>query len=225
MCGRFTLATPDIKQLILRFSVKNKPVFEYRPRYNIAPSQQVVAIVNDGQKNILGQLRWGLVPHWARDEKIGYKMINARMETLNEKPSFRSLYARRRCLIIGDGFYEWKQQGKIKQPHYFRLSSGEPFAFAGLWDKWDGPNGPISSCTIITTEANDTVKPIHPRMPVILEPAAESLWLDKDITDSVLLDQVLKPYPERLMQHYPVSKMVNSPHNESPECIQPISTV
>jgi putative SOS response-associated peptidase YedK len=222
MCGRFTL-TIDPAQLQEAFPwaviANNLP-----PRYNIAPSQPVAVIPNTGD-NILAMYRWGLIPSWSKDLSIGDRMINARSESLAEKPSFRNAYKRRRCLILSDGFYEWKQNPdlKSKQPMYIRLKNAQPFAFAGLWEVWHAPDGSeIRSCTIITTQPNALLEPIHNRMPVILPPNAYNEWLVTDDRQPDQLNHLLVPYSSTEMIAFPVSKMVNKPEFESPELVQPI---
>lgn len=219
MCGRYSLFS---KQDVVteRFQLANSEQLEWVERYNIAPSQQVLAIIGDEKGNRAGFLKWGLVPSWATDPKIGYKMINARMETVDHKPSFKRLLTRRRCLIPADGFYEWKRDGDKKQPYRFQLKTKQPFAFAGLWDRWEEGDKVIHSCTIITTEANTLVRDVHSRMPVILRNEAEKIWLDRTIEDSVKLKQLLLPYGAEDMESYPVSTLVNSPKNDQKEIIQ-----
>lgn len=222
MCGRFTLTASSYQQLALRFGVSDIPDIVYQPRYNIAPSQPVLSvIVTDGQRR-MGFLQWGLIPSWAKDASIGNKMINARSETVHEKPSFRSAFQKRRCLIIADGFYEWSRNNTPKQPHHIGLASKEPFAFAGLWESWRPMAGgnPLFTCTILTTEANTLIAPIHPRMPLILPKDQEAAWLEAEDTDT--LQTLLRPFPGDLMSLHPVSTLVNSPKNESPECITPL---
>jgi putative SOS response-associated peptidase YedK len=230
MCGRFTLW--------LQFGdlVKAFPDFEFTepisPRYNIAPTQQVAVVPNDNEKRV-AFFRWGLVPFWAKDPAIGNRMINARGETAAEKPAFRAAYRRRRCLVLADGFYEWREEPgeRAKTPYYLRLASGEPFAFAGLWETWEPPtdDGAQSdsaahlTCTIITTVPNRLVAPIHNRMPVILPRQAYDRWLDPDPVSSGSLDGLLSPYPAEEMVAYPVSRYVNDPGNDTPECIKPAS--
>lgn len=224
MCGRFTLTAP-IDQIQMRFDIKQFMDEDlYSPNYNVAPSQSVLAVINDGTNNRLGYLRWGLIPSWAKDPKIGYKMINARAETLAEKPSYRNAYKNRRCLIVGDSFYEWKRHAdKSKTPMRIKLKSDDLFAMAGLWETWKSPDGdPVHSCTVITTKPNELVKNIHDRMPVILKPEDESIWLDKSITDTDRLNDLLAPLPEDLMEAYEVSSLVNSPKNNSPNLIHKI---
>lgn len=177
----------------------------------------------ESNKREFQRLRWGLIPSWAKDPAIASKLINARAETLAEKPSFRSAFKQRRCLVVADGFFEWqKQQGK-KQPFYFRLQHSQPFGFAGLWEKWRTPAGEeITSCTIVTTAANELLQPIHDRMPVILAPQDYDLWLDPQEQKPQALQHLLSPYPASQMTAYPVSTLVNSPKHNNPECIIPI---
>ncbi|CAM5794795.1 SOS response-associated peptidase [Brevibacillus borstelensis] len=221
MCGRYTFTTePD--KVIERFGLQNIP-FELLARYNIAPGQDIPAIIADKGKRRIGQLKWGLVPSWAQDEKIGYKMINARAETLQEKPAFRNLFTRKRCLIPADGFYEWKITDRGKQPMRITMLNGEPFAFAGLFDTWTRPDGQkVHTCTIITTQPNEVVKDTHDRMPVILRQEDEAIWLDREKFDAELLESLLVPYDFTKMRAYPVPSIVGSPKNDTPECIKEI---
>ena len=215
MCGRYTL-TSDIETVAQTFHAMNT-LAEGSPRYNIAPTQDIVAVMQDDTRH-LDLLRWGLIPAWAKEESIGSKMINARAETLAEKPSFKRLLRGRRCLIVADGFYEWKAEGKgPKQPMYFSLQQHEPFAFAGLWDSWKNPDGVVlRTCTIITTEANELVTPVHNRMPVILPLQACDAWLDPALSDEHALLPLLKPYNAQDMLVRPVSRLVNDPKKEGP---------
>jgi putative SOS response-associated peptidase YedK len=222
MCGRFTLSR-DIEAIADRFNAPAPPAdwLSIKPRYNIAPTQSVIVVGDDGQR-YLKQMRWGLIPSWAKDPSVGNRMINARAETLAEKPSFRAALKKRRCIIPADGFYEWQKLGKVKQPVHIVLKCREPFAFAGLWETWTSPDGEeVKSCTIITTEANELLKGVHDRMPVILTKEAESIWLDPKIQEPEQLLPLLKPYQPELMEFYPVSRAVNSPSNDSPDCIVP----
>lgn len=224
MCGRFTL-TATIDELLDRFDVESfLQDEEYFPSYNVAPSQSVIAVINNGKENRMGFLRWGLIPPWAKDMSIGYKMINARSETLTEKPSFKNAYQKKRCIIVADSFYEWKRiDSKTKIPMRIKLKSDDLFAMAGLWEKWKSPEGKdIFSCSVITTSANEMVKDIHDRMPVILNPKDERTWLDPSLTDTHSLNQLLKPLDPNLMDAYEVSSLVNSPKNNSIELIQSI---
>jgi len=225
MCGRFTLTVdPDeLREALPGFIIPSGMT----PRYNIAPSQPVAVIANDG-KNQLDFFIWGLIPSWAKDPQIGSRMINARAETLTEKPSFRSAFKYRRCLILADGFYEWQaheDRGKVyKTPMYIRLKTGVPFAFAGLWEEWHAPDGSeVLSCAIITTEPNDFMKTIHNRMPVILPKESYTQWLDSGIQDPISLQGLLTAYPPENMIAFPVSRKVNDPASDTPECIRPVN--
>lgn len=224
MCGRFTLFA-EYDEIIDRFDIEAAIQSEhYSPNYNVAPSHSVLSVINDGTKNRLGYLKWGLIPPWSKDEKIGYKMINARAETLVEKPSYRNAYKKRRCLIIADSFYEWKRHSdKTKTPMRIKLKSSKLFGMAGLWESWKSPTGnTIYTCSVITTTPNELVKDIHDRMPVILKPEEEKIWLNPLMDDTNYLNDLLKPYPQELMDAYEVSSLVNSPKNNSPNLIQTI---
>lgn len=216
MCGRYTL-TVDIKKVAELFGVA--PTLQTTPRYNVAPTQEVVTILRNGTVH-LDQLRWGLIPSWAKDESVGARMINARAETLAEKPSFKGLLRSKRCLVIADGFYEWKQEHGQKMPMFIALKSGEPFAFAGLWDSWKSPDGePVRSCTIITTTPNALVASIHDRMPAILTPEAREMWLDPAVRDEHALIPWLTAYPAGEMTARAVSRLVNNPRVDGPELL------
>jgi len=194
-----------------------------KPNYNIAPSQNILAIP-DFDKAKASLFHWGLIPSWSKDKDISYKMINARSETLAEKPSFKKPFKNQRCLILSDGFYEWKRDKEKKIPTHIRLKSGKPFAFAGLWEKWiQGGQLPVFSCTIITTSANSLLQPVHPRMPVILKREDYNLWLDSDEKSPEILQKLLVPFEPDEMEYHPVSSFVNNPNNNSPECIKAIS--
>lgn len=224
MCGRYSLYT-DYRTILERFDIEETSLEEgaYVPSFNVAPTQQVVAVVSGGKRNRLGLLRWGLIPPWAKDEKIGSKMINARSETVAEKPSFRNSFKKKRCLVVADSFYEWKRSDNQKTPMRIRLKSGEPFAFAGLWESWKSPDGKtINSCTILTTGPNDLMKDIHDRMPVILTKEQEKVWLDPKEHDPEVLGSLLKPFEAEMLEAYEVSDAVNSPKNNSPELIEKI---
>jgi putative SOS response-associated peptidase YedK len=221
MCGRFTITT-DLQILVERFNILNDLSFEYQPRYNIAPSQPVPAIINDGKANRMGLLKWGLIPSWSKEKAQSYKMINARAETLTIKPSFKNLLKSRRCLIPADSFYEWKKENGGKIPMRMLLKDNKLFAMAGLWDSWISPAGEtVNTFTIITTAPNELLKPIHDRMPVILTPEKEQLWLDP-VIDFKLLNEILVPYPASKMDYYAVSTFINSTKNDTPECILPV---
>jgi len=222
MCGRFTLAA-NKKKLAETFS-NFTPPDELPPRYNIAPTQPIAVVANNGE-NKIEFFHWGLIPFWAKDPTIGNRMINARAETLAEKPSFKNAFQRRRCLVLADGFYEWrKNPNKTKTPMYIQMESRDPFAFAGLWESWRSPEGEtILSCTIITTEPNELMTTIHNRMPVILPSEAYDQWLDPAEQKAEQLQGLLKPYPAELMIAYPISTLVNNPSNDMPDCIAPIT--
>ena len=221
MCGRFTL-TLDPAEAGDEFEGVNFPT-KFAPRYNIAPSQPVLAIPNDG-KNAAEFFVWGLIPSWAKDPSIGNRLINARGETLAEKPSFRGAYKYKRCLVITDGYYEWKTVPgtKTKIPHFIHLRTAKPFAFAGLWDEWHSAEGSaIRSCTIITTKPNKFLASIHDRMPVILHSKDYSDWLDASPRTADTLAHLITDFPAELMEAYPVSTLVNSPVNDRAECVRP----
>lgn len=220
MCGRFTRAI-DATEVAEAFGV-DEIASELKPSYNIAPTQPVAVIVSDGKKRLI-EVRWGLVPSWAKDLSVGNKMINARAETVTEKPSFRNAFKKRRCLVVADGFYEWQKVGDGKRPIYIRLKTGRPFGMAGLYETWHSPEGEeVKSCAIITTEANQLMQPIHDRMPVIIPKDNEDLWLDPSVQEATVLRELLQPYPASEMKAYPVSKRVNSPGNNSPDCLKPV---
>lgn len=222
MCGRFTLSVfPEVLTQI--FEVEKIP--DFKPQYNIAPTQMVLVVLynSEGNKRKIQRLRWGLIPSWAKDQSMGAKLINARAETVAEKPAFRRAFKRQRCLVVADGFYEWQQQDGKKQPYYFRLSNGKPFGFAGLWEEWQSSEQErIKSCTILTTQANELLQMVHDRMPVILQQENYDLWLDPQVHDVELLQPLLRPYPSEAMTSYPVTTLVNSPRNNSAECITPV---
>ena len=222
MCGRFAL-TVDPVDLQAAFPEFSFPTQE-APRYNIAPSQPILALSNDGT-NRADFFIWGLIPSWAKDPMIGNRMINARAETLAEKPAFRSAYKYHRCLIFANGFYEWQAQPgtKTKFPHFIRLKSGVPFAFAGLWEHWQAADGSeVRSATIITTEPNELMASLHNRMPVILPNNVYTQWIDPAPRFPIDLKSLLAPYPASEMEAYPVSTLVNSPGNDRPECVTPV---
>jgi putative SOS response-associated peptidase YedK len=222
MCGRFTqTTTPEV--IAQQFHVAEPPLF--KPRYNIAPSQSVAAIriEPDTTSRKLVMLRWGLIPSWAEDPKIGLQCINAKAETVAEKPSFRAAFKKRRCLVIVTGFYEWQIQGRSKQPMWIGLKSQRPFAFAGLWEHWQPPKGTdIESCTILTTEPNALMRPIHNRMPVILSPASYDQWLDPTVQQTEPLMALLRAYSNDELMAYPVSTLVNNPRHDAPQCLEPV---
>ena len=217
MCGRYTLIA-DLGDLAQRFEFDGGD-FSYDPGYNIAPTESVLTVRNvEGREAAF--MKWGLIPFWAKDPKIGSRMINARAETVAEKPTFRNALKKRRCLVLADGYYEWEKTPVGKRPYRIILKSGEPFAFAGLWETWRDPQGiVVPSCTIITTAANDFLAPIHDRMPVILPRESEGLWLDPDTDDAAVLTGILTPHSDADMDAYEVSTMVNNARNVGPEVI------
>ena len=247
MCGRFNLRTP-MTVLAQQFLFELGPLAReaFRPRFNIAPTQLVAAVRAPLERNSfrsesdcgpangtnpvlpkreLALFHWGLIPSWAKDKKIAYSTINARADTVADKPAFRSAFKCRRCLVLADGYYEWIAEGKKKLPLHYHLASGQPFAFAGLWETWHGPppqeGPPLESCTIITTSANDLAAKVHDRMPVILHEQDYDLWLDPAVNDKERLKSLLVPYPAEEMAVERVSTLVNSVKNEGPECLAP----
>jgi putative SOS response-associated peptidase YedK len=223
MCGRYTLGA-SADELAEEFGLVELPGLE--PRYNIAPTQDA-AVVTNTKPHVLQLFHWGLIPSWAKDPSIGNRLINARVESLADKPSFRTAYRKRRCLILADGFYEWKRpaegaRSKGKQPMYVRLADARPFAFAGLWEAWrDGEGNWLPSCTIVTTPARGPLEQIHDRMPFILPREAREAWLAREAQASDLESLLSRPVVQEL-EVYPVSKLVNSPANDTPECTRPL---
>lgn len=220
MCGRFSL-TADIQKVAMRFDAH---VFnaDWNPRYNIAPGQSVLAVIEE-EKRKLVSMTFGFIPHWSKERKTGYTMINARAETISQKPSFRQSYKSKRCLIPADGFYEWQEKGKSKIPYRIALKSDVLFAFAGIWDSWTNEQGTvIQTMAIVTTQGNALTLQLHDRMPVILHQKDEALWLNPKVTDAISVEPLLVPYPASEMKMFRVSPLVNSWRNDSPECIQKI---
>ena len=223
MCGRCSLIA-DLGQLALRFGFDGDGL-SLEPAYNIAPTQEALTVREDGEHRQAAFMRWGLIPSWAKDPSIGARMINARAETIAEKPSLHTALRRRRCLVLADGFYEWQRVpgSRAKRPMRIVMRTGEPFAFAGLWETWRDPDGQvIPSCTIITAGANELLEPIHHRMPVILPRESESLWLDASVDDPRLLEHLLGPYDSDRMDAYEVSTLVNSAANNTPQVVEPV---
>jgi len=223
MCGRYTI-TIDADTAREDLGIVSMPD-DFQPRFNVAPTQQVAAVTDPVQR-AAGWMRWGLIPFWAKDPGIANRLINARSETVMEKPAFKNAFNKRRCLVLADGFYEWQKGSGPKgrsQPYYFKRSDDKAFAFAGLWEFWRSPEGmEIRTCTIITCDANDLVKPVHPRMPVMLSGDDLWAWLSEDMA-SAELQGLLKPYPPELMAAYPVSPQVNRPDLDSPQLIMPLA--
>ncbi len=220
MCGRFVRKRSSTA-MAKDFGVQ-EIIDDLQPSFNIAPTHNVAVVLNKEHKQLVA-MRWGLVPYWATDPKMGSKLINARAETLNVKAAFKEAFKRRRCLVIADGFFEWRKQGANRTPLFFHLEPERPFGFAGLYEIWTPPLGePLVTCTIITTEANDLVQPIHDRMPVILPKDTEDLWLDSAIEDHTRLLDLLQPFPAFEMAAFTVSNLVSSVKNDSPQCIEPV---
>lgn len=218
MCGRFSLAAlPDT--LADHFGLTEVPALA--PRYNIAPSQAIAVIRGNATGRVCNQLRWGLVPAWSKTPETKYSTINARAETVADKPAYRDAFRHRRCLIPATGFYEWQQGGTSRIPHYIRLRDGGLFAFAGLWEHWQQADRSLDSCTLIVTSANAQMAPIHARMPVILAPEHYATWLDPSHTDRERLLSLLVPCPADALEAWPVSRRVNDPHHDSPRCLEP----
>ncbi|OKP88738.1 SOS response-associated peptidase [Paenibacillus sp. P32E] len=214
MCGRYTIMV-SMEELMLHYFIEETTIVYYAPKYNAAPMQNLPAVIHDGKQNRLGELRWGLVPSWSKDDKQGSKMINARQESLQDKPSFRNLISSRRCIIPADGFYEWKRQAGNKQPMRIVMKSGELFSMAGLYDIWmDTSGNRLGTCTIITTGPNRLMADIHDRMPVILSREAESEWLDRNNHEVPNLMKLLRPYAAEEMRAYPVSAAVGNVRND-----------
>jgi len=220
MCGRFVLFS-SIQKISREFAVLPENV-AFSPSYNIAPTQEILIVIAEGERRLI-KCRWGFIPPWAKDPNIGYKMINARAETLAEKPIFKSAIGNHRCLVVADGFYEWKKEGNEKKPLYIHLKSGRPLGFAGLYSYWQSPeDGLICTCTIITTSANHLLEPIHNRMPAIIPADSRAEWLDPENQDEKRILSLLSPYAAEDMEAYYVSQNVNFPRNDSPDNIRPV---
>jgi putative SOS response-associated peptidase YedK len=225
MCGRYRLSR---HAEVLAVYYAEYEGLDWEARYNIAPTQNVPVIRQDGGTPIrrASLMRWGLVPHWATDTAAGARMINARAETAAEKPAFQESLERRRCLVPADGFYEWQRSARSKQPYCFEVEEREPFAFAGLWDRWRAPDGTfLESCTILTTTANRLLAEVHDRMPVILAPADYDLWLDPGFRRVAGIKELLKPFDADRIRRYPVSERVNSVANDDPACSEPAEPI
>ena len=225
MCGRF--ARYSLSRELERYFNAHPAAFEIQPNYNVAPTQQIPVIIQQEGERHIKKRHWGLVPFWAKDISIGSRMINARVETVTSKPAFRTALKQRRCLIPANGFYEWKGKAGSKQPYFFHLPSGEPFAFAGLWEVWETKEappetGPYKSCTIITTDASDSVKDVHNRMPLILNPEFFDEWLNPENKQLDRIEQIMKSGFVSDLKCYPVSKLVNQVGNNKKECMEPL---
>lgn len=220
MCGRFTLSTPG-EALARVFHLAEAPLFS--PRYNLAPSQMAGVVRLQNAQREWALLRWGLIPSWATDPKIAYNLINARSETASAKPSFRDAFRKRRCLVAADGFFEWRKEGKAKQPFLIRRADQQPFAFAGLWERWQPPKGdPLETFTILTTSANTQLASLHDRMPVILDTGDHAAWLDPEQPID-RLQALMRPLPDDVLSLVPVSSRVNSPKFDDPDCVKPLA--
>lgn len=220
MCGRYTLLADELK-IRRRFELPGEiPTFE--PSYNIAPGQNVLAVVHDGKKRRAGYLRWGLIPSWSKDEKIGYNMINARSETADIKPSFKHLMVRKRCLVIADSFYEWKPTDEAKVPQRIQVENRSMFAFAGLWDKWQQDDKVVFTCTLLTKPSNDFMQAIHHRMPVILPKEEENTWIQALFSSPLEAKQFIQSLDDEKFTAYPVDTHVNNAKNNDALCIEPL---
>jgi putative SOS response-associated peptidase YedK len=224
MCGRITISVSkeELKDYLYRyFRIEDFDIEYSLPRYNVAPGQMLVAVINDGQKNRVGLLKWGFIPHFSKDEKSGQMLINARAETVSEKPAYKDAFRKRRCLILADSYFEWQKKDNNKIPMRIMVKDSPIFTFAGLWSVFTREDGSkIGTCAIITTTASNEVAFIHDRMPVIIQAAKQNIWLGE--SDPQALSQILLPFPEDGLISYPVSKIVNSPKNNLPECIVPL---
>jgi putative SOS response-associated peptidase YedK len=220
MCGRFSLHTPE-SRIREAFNLEQTEPLGLKPRYNIAPSQDIPVIRDTASNQEMVLAQWGLIPAWSKESKTRYSTINARVESVAEKPTYRTPFKHRRCLIPADGFYEWQVVNGHKVPHHIRMRDGSTFAFAGLWDRWKGEEETLDSCVIITTKSNEIMKPIHERMPAIIAPAHYDLWLDYRVSDKQEIMQYLNSAPSSQLTAYPVSTWVNSPGNNGERCIQP----
>jgi putative SOS response-associated peptidase YedK len=224
MCGRFTLHTPE-SRLREAFNLEQSEPLGLIPRYNIAPSQPVPIIRDTDTSREMVMAKWGLIPHWSKESKTRYSTINARIESVAEKPAYRTPFKRKRCLIPADGFYEWKVVDGHKVPHYIRMRDGDVFAFAGLWDRWEGGGESLESCSIIVIPANDVMKPLHERMPAIIATAHQDRWLDPRVTDKTGIMGYLNSSPSDQLVTYPISPWVNSPRHDDERCIEPSENI
>lgn len=220
MCGRYTLLADELK-ILQRFHLEQQ-IEGYAPSYNIAPGQQVLAIIHDGKKRRAGYMRWGLVPSWARNTTIGHKMINARSETIHEKPSFKNLLLRKHCLIVADSFYEWQKIDNDKQPKRISVPNGSLFTFAGLWDKWEYQGEKVFTCTLLTRDSTDFMQPIHHRMPIILPEEAEEIWVNPAFDKASDAQRFVQQLEPAELKAYNVSNHVNHAKNNDEACIAPM---
>ena len=217
MCSRVTLRS-ERDRILREFGIEQL-TFDYKPRYNISPTENLLVLSEREGQPRLAMLRWGLVPSWAEDPSIGNKLINARAETLAEKPSFRDAYKKRRCLILVDGFFEWQQVDRRRLPSYIHQTDDRPMSFAGLWETWNKGDEPLATCTIVTTGPNELVAPLHNRMPAIIPPEERDAWLDSD-TPPEIIRSLLRPYEGGDLEAYRVSVKVNTPGYDAPDCIE-----
>ena len=221
MCGRFTLQTPE-DQIRKAFNLQAGDLLGLSPRYNIAPSQNIPIIRDNEEGHELAMVKWGLIPHWSKEPKTKYSTINARLETVAEKPTYRTPFKRQRCLIPADGFYEWKVINDHKIPHYIKMQKGGVFAFAGIWDRWEGDGVTLDSCSIIVMPANEVMKPLHERMPAIIAPTHYDLWLDRRSIEKDEIMGFINSAPSSSLKFYPISPWVNSPQHDDERCIRPV---
>jgi putative SOS response-associated peptidase YedK len=223
MCGRYSLhANPEVIALCFRLGL----LPEFKSRYNITPGTKILIVRHDKEQGRVADLyRWGLIPGWAKDPAIGNRLANARGETVADKPSFRNAFRRWRCLVPASGFYEWKALAGRKQPYYIHPQGAELFAFAGITERWEGPDGPVHTCALITTEANELMRGIHDRMPVILKPEDHAAWLDPNNQATAALKELLRPYPAQAMAAHPVSARVNAPKHDDAALIEPLESI
>ena len=226
MCGRYTIRT-NARKLAERFRAELSEAARdaLLPRFNVTPTTPVPVVTVASGARQLSLMRWGLVPHWAKDQSVGVQYINARGDTVHEKRAFRDAFKRTRCLMVVDGFYEWKVVGdRSRQPYFFRMADDEPFAFAAMWSRWTADGQTIDSCALITTDANELVATVHDRMPVIIDPIHYDRWMDPANTTGDGLTELLRPYPADAMTATPVSSYVSKAGNEGPQCIEPVET-
>lgn len=221
MCGRYTILQ-DKQTIIDRFQI-GTDIANFEISYNVAPGQNVLAVIHDGTKRRAGYLKWGLVPSWSKDKKIGSKMINARSETAHQKPSFKQLMARKRCIVIADSFYEWQRTDMERIPKRIQVDGTHLFSFAALWDKWEDENGPLFTCTLLTKEANESIRSVHHRMPIILSEEAEDVWLKDSFRNAAEAKQFLDEVDDVHFHYYTVSDVVNNVKHNEKACIEPIS--
>lgn len=227
MCGRFTIAVnkEEVKEYLYhQFGIEDFQIDYFLPRYNIAPGEKIIAIIGDGKGYRAGLMKWGFIPHFQKSEKSAYKMINARAESIVEKPSFKNAFLKRRCLLLTDGYFEWQKDGKLKRPHRITLKDQKLFTFAGIWNNFTFEDGQkYATCAIITAASGREMRKIHDRIPVIINPEEKATWLNPALNDPLKLSELIKPLPDELFFTYQVSSIVNNPRNDNEECIKPIA--